>query len=44
MDRPTKGYKAVIRYNEFRWVVLEMDIPDDATLSSLEAVSTVQTR
>ena len=32
MDRPTKGYKAVIRYNEFRWFVLEMDIPEDATL------------
>ena len=32
MERPTKGYKAVIRYNEFRWLVLEMDIPADATL------------
>ena len=32
MDRPTKGYKAVIRYNEFRWLILEMDIPADATL------------
>lgn len=30
--RPTKGYKAVIRYNEFRWIILEMDIPADATL------------
>jgi hypothetical protein len=32
--RPTKGYKAVIRYNEFRWFVLEMDIPEDATIVS----------
>jgi hypothetical protein len=32
MDRPTKGYKAVIRYNEFRWIILEMDIPADATI------------
>lgn len=32
MERPTKGYKAVIRYNEFRWIILEMDIPADATL------------
>lgn len=32
MDRQTKGYKAVIRYNEFRGFVLEMDIPDDATI------------
>ena len=31
-ERPTKGYKAVIRYNEFRWYVLEMDIPEEATL------------
>ena len=32
MERPTKGYKAVIRYNEFRWYILEMDIPEDATI------------
>ncbi len=32
MKRPTKGYKAVIRYNEFRWFILEMDLPADATL------------
>ena len=31
-ERPTKGYKAVITYNQFRWYVLEMDIPDDATI------------
>ena len=32
MERPTKGYKAVIRYNEFRWYILELEIPDDATI------------
>lgn len=26
------GYKAVIRYDEFRWYILEMEIPDDATV------------
>jgi len=34
MERPTKGYKAVIRYNWFRWYILEMDIPEDATIVS----------
>jgi hypothetical protein len=32
MDRPTKGYKAVIRYTEFRWYIPELDIPMDATV------------
>ena len=32
LERPTKGYKAVIRYTEFRWYILELDIPMDATV------------
>ena len=32
MNRPKIGYKAVIRYNEFRWYILELEIPDDATI------------
>lgn len=30
--RPTKGYKAVIRYGAFRWYILELDIPDSASI------------
>ena len=32
MDRPKIGYKAVIVYGAFKWVILEMEIPDDASL------------
>jgi hypothetical protein len=32
MNRPKIGYKAVIVYGAFKWVILEMEIPDDASL------------
>lgn len=32
MERPTKGYKAVIRYAEFRWYIVELEIPYDAII------------
>lgn len=30
--RPTVGYKAVILYGRFRWCIMTIEIPNDATI------------
>jgi hypothetical protein len=32
IERPTVGYKAVILYGRFRWCIMTIEIPDDATI------------
>lgn len=31
-SKPSHGFKAVINYGSFRWFILELDIPADATV------------